>query len=50
MKGYRVGGSDIAAWVKEKTGFGVMRIKRIYLVNVLLKAAEEKKITIRFGR
>lgn len=50
LKGHRVGGFDIAAWVNDKTGYGMMRIKRIDLVDVLFKTAQEKGVTVRFGK
>jgi 2-polyprenyl-6-methoxyphenol hydroxylase-like FAD-dependent oxidoreductase len=40
----------MAAWVKQETGYGVMRIKRTDLVNVLHKEAEEKGIFVQFGK
>jgi 2-polyprenyl-6-methoxyphenol hydroxylase-like FAD-dependent oxidoreductase len=50
LRGHRVGRFDLAAWATQETGYGMMRIKRIDLVNVLLKTAEEKGVSVRFDK
>ncbi|KAJ5279501.1 hypothetical protein N7478_004873 [Penicillium angulare] len=50
LRGHVVGTTDFVGWAREKTGFGYLRIKRIDIVSVLKKKAEEAGINIHFGK
>ncbi|PMD30644.1 FAD binding domain protein [Hyaloscypha variabilis F] len=50
VKGHVLGKMDQVGWSKEKTGFGYLRIKRVDLMDVLLKAAQNAGIPIHYGK
>ncbi|KAF2179547.1 FAD binding domain protein [Zopfia rhizophila CBS 207.26] len=50
VKGHVVGQMDMGSWSKKKTGFGYLRIRRTDLMDVLLGAAKEAQIPIRYGK
>lgn len=49
-KGHTVGSAGMVGWSKEQTGFGLLRVKRTDLMDVLLEAAKSSKIPIHFGK
>ncbi|OQD86576.1 hypothetical protein PENANT_c007G04249 [Penicillium antarcticum] len=49
MRGGVVGAQDAVGWARHMTGFGYLRIRRVDLVGVLLKAARREGIEVRFG-
>lgn len=48
--GTDLGEIDLASWSERKTGFGLMRIKRTDLLDVLLEATEKAGITIHYDK
>jgi 2-polyprenyl-6-methoxyphenol hydroxylase-like FAD-dependent oxidoreductase len=50
LQGQTLGSQDHVGWAREKIGFGYVRIKRTDLVDVLLEAANEAGIEIRFDK
>lgn len=50
LTGKVLGELDVIRGTKDKTGFGYMRIKRSNLVEVLLEAAHNSNIPVRYGK
>ncbi|KAF8847336.1 FAD binding domain protein [Acephala macrosclerotiorum] len=50
VKGHVIGKMDMAAWSKEKTGFGYMRVKRADLMDVLLNVTKNAGIPVHYGK
>ncbi|KAK5994735.1 6-hydroxynicotinate 3-monooxygenase-like protein [Cladobotryum mycophilum] len=50
MQGSILGEVDMVSWSREKLGFGLMRVLRSDLVDILLGATEKNNIPVHFGK
>ncbi|KAH7403805.1 FAD binding domain protein [Cadophora sp. MPI-SDFR-AT-0126] len=50
VKGSVLGEADILSWTRNKTGYGLLKIMRSDLMEVLLKAANKAGIYVQYGK
>ncbi|KAJ3542112.1 hypothetical protein NM208_g4270 [Fusarium decemcellulare] len=50
LQGHVVAHIDMAAWSREKVGFGFVRIVRAHLLDVLLQETRKQNIPVHFGK
>ncbi|GJC93076.1 kynurenine 3-monooxygenase [Colletotrichum higginsianum] len=50
LKGCVMGEMDLSSWSKQQTGFGYMRIQRTDLMDILIGAAKQADIQVRYAK